>query len=55
MSPSLPIFSLRIPADIREWLEKEAEKNFRSLTAEIVIALRERVEREEAQCSRHKK
>jgi hypothetical protein len=54
MSPSLPIFSLRIPPDIRAWLEREAEKNVRSLTSEIVIALRERVEREEAKRSRKK-
>jgi hypothetical protein len=55
MSPSLlPIFSLRIPTEIRSWLEGEAAKNFRSLTSEIIIALRERMECEEAKRSRKK-
>ncbi|WP_080986806.1 Arc family DNA-binding protein [Acetobacter sp. A11-2] len=29
-------FRLRIPRDLKEWVEKEAEKNHRSINAEIV-------------------
>lgn len=32
-------FNLRIPADIRKWLEDEAHKNMRSLNNEIVFKL----------------
>jgi predicted HicB family RNase H-like nuclease len=32
-------FNLRIPADIRKWLEDEARKNMRSLNNEIVFKL----------------
>lgn len=37
-------FRLRIPDDVREWVRGSAEKNLRSMTAEIVFALRERME-----------
>lgn len=29
-------FRLRIPRDLKEWVEKEAEKNHRSINAQIV-------------------
>lgn len=40
--PSQPIaktFNLRMPADIRKWLEDEARRNMRSLNNEIVFKL----------------
>lgn len=39
--------NFRIPTDLKEWLEAQKEKNRRSLTAEIVIAVMERKERVE--------
>ncbi|WP_447896738.1 Arc family DNA-binding protein [Stenotrophomonas acidaminiphila] len=39
--------NFRLPHDLRTWLEAQKEKNRRSLTAEIVIAIQERKERAE--------
>lgn len=35
---------VRLPADIREWLQRQAERNLSSQTSEIVRALRFRIE-----------
>lgn len=35
-------FRLRLPHDLREWLKQEADRNLRSMTSEIILALRER-------------
>lgn len=34
-------FNLRLPEDLKQWVEAEAQKNCRSQTAEVVFALRE--------------
>ena len=36
-------FRLRIPNDVKSWVRANAEKNMRSLTAEIVFTLREKM------------
>ncbi|WP_459716068.1 Arc family DNA-binding protein [Paraburkholderia sp. 2C] len=33
--------NLRLPADLKNWLEHESKKNMRSLNSEIVFRLRE--------------
>lgn len=40
---------VRIPPEMKEWLEREAAKNLRSMTAEVVLSVRERMERERRQ------
>lgn len=35
---------VRLPADVRAWLQREAERNLSSQTSEIVRALRFRIE-----------
>lgn len=39
--------NVRIPADDLEWLRSQMQKNHRSLTGEVVVAIRERRERQE--------
>ena len=39
MSRDINPFGLRMPPDLKKWLEEQAKKNFRSLNAEIVIRL----------------
>ncbi len=39
-------FKIRIPPELKQWLEREAERNLRSVTAEIVLSVRERKERQ---------
>ncbi|SIR06468.1 hypothetical protein SAMN05880590_11186 [Rhizobium sp. RU35A] len=39
-------FKLNIPADVKRWLASEAEKNLRSQTAEILLALKEKMSRQ---------
>lgn len=36
---------VRMPADVREWVEANARRNLRSLNSEIVLALREKMQR----------
>jgi hypothetical protein len=36
---------IRMPVEMKDWLEREAARNLRSLTAEIVVSIRERMER----------
>ena len=40
------LFGLRLPPDVRDWLKEAAQKNLRSQNAEVVLILRERMERE---------
>jgi hypothetical protein len=35
---------IRIPPDVKSWLEQEAARNLRSMSAEIVIILRDKME-----------
>lgn len=39
-------FKINIPPDVKDWLAEQAHKNLRSQTAEIVLALREKMKRE---------
>ena len=41
-------FKLVIPRDVKDWLASEAKKNMRSQSSEIVFALREKMEAENA-------
>jgi hypothetical protein len=47
-SPQHPIaeppvqFKLVLPADLKRWLEREAKRNLRSQSAEIISVLRDR-------------
>lgn len=43
---SVSQFKLNIPSDVKEWLAGQAEQNMRSQTAEIVLALKEKMSRE---------
>jgi hypothetical protein len=38
---------IRVPRDIKAWLEQEARRNLSSQASEIVRSVRERMEREE--------
>ena len=46
MSRDVNPFGLRMPPEVKEELEKLAEQNRRSLTAEIVVRLEESIRRE---------
>lgn len=39
-------FKLNIPNDVKEWLADQAHRNMRSQTAEIVLALKEKMGRQ---------
>lgn len=41
-------FKLNLPADVKAWLEDQAQKNVRSQGAEIVFCLRKQMEQEAA-------
>ncbi len=38
-----PALRIRVPDDVKKWLEEQAEKNLRTQGSEIVIAVRERM------------
>jgi hypothetical protein len=38
-------FRLRIPSELRKWVEEQSARNLRSMTSEIVLAIREKAER----------
>lgn len=40
-STATKIFNLRLPPDLRDWLELEARRNLRSLNKEIIFKLME--------------
>ncbi|MFJ3114944.1 Arc family DNA-binding protein [Pseudomonas protegens] len=42
-----PQFNLRLPEELKQWVEHEAQKNCRSKTAEVVFALLEEKKRRE--------
>ena len=50
MSRDVNPFGLRMPAEVKEELEKLAEQNRRSLNAEIVVRLEESIKREKEKC-----
>jgi len=43
---SVSQFKLNIPNDVKAWLAEQAERNMRSQTAEIVLALKEKMRRQ---------
>lgn len=43
---SISQFKINIPTDVKKWLAEQARKNMRSQTAEIVLALKEKMSRE---------
>ncbi|PPA76497.1 hypothetical protein C4E15_06800 [Achromobacter spanius] len=45
---SAPQIKLRIPAEMRDWLQDCAQRNFRSMNAEIAHRLQQTRERENA-------
>lgn len=47
MSRAIAPFGLRIPPDLKQWLEERAKTNGRSMNAEIVARLQESCEREQ--------
>lgn len=44
-------FKLRLPVDIRNWIDGQAALNRSSKSSEIVRAIRERMERQEAKAA----
>ena len=46
MNSKITPFGLRMPSDINKWIEAEAARNLRSKNAEIVMALKEKMERQ---------
>lgn len=48
MAPMAPPFGLRLPADLKAWIEREAERNSSSQNSEIVRSVRERMEKAQA-------
>ncbi|MFG1348609.1 DNA-binding protein [Xanthobacter autotrophicus] len=49
MAPSESQLKIRLPCDIKAWLDRQSKYNSSSLTSEIIRALRERMERVTAQ------
>lgn len=47
-SNDLPKLWVRLPADVKEWLEKQSLRNASSQNSEIVRCIRDRMERDAA-------
>lgn len=45
MASPIPPFGLRLPVDLKTWIEREAKRNRSSQNSEIIRAVRERMER----------
>lgn len=43
---SKPQIKVRLPADVKAWIEQQAEKNASSQNSEIVRCIRQRMERD---------
>lgn len=43
MKRSDPQMRIRLPVDVKKWLEKEASRNMRTQNAELVMAIREKM------------
>lgn len=41
-------FKLMIPKDVKDWLAEQAQKNMRSQSSEVVVALREKMASQDA-------
>lgn len=49
MSDSKKQFKIAIPLEIKRWLAIEAAKNMRSQSAEILLAIREKMDRQKTE------
>lgn len=47
-SRQMPQFNMRMPPNLKDWLQQKASDNFRSLNSEIVARLNESRKQEEA-------
>jgi len=47
-------FQLRLPEDVRAWLESDAERNDRSMNGQVVAILRERMKRQAEEAGERK-
>ncbi|WP_244426609.1 Arc family DNA-binding protein [Sinorhizobium sojae] len=45
MKAKKPPFGLRMPEDVKAWVARQAQENMRSQNAEIVMALKEKMDR----------
>ena len=45
MAGAFKQFKLNLPADVKTWLETQAKNNLRSQGKEIILAIREKMER----------
>ena len=45
-SDQAPKLQVRFPADVKEWIEREAKRNANSQNSEIIRCIRERMERQ---------
>lgn len=39
-------FKINLPSEVKHWLAEQAEKNMRSQTSEIILALKEKMSRQ---------
>ena len=39
---AIPTFAIRLPEDLKDWLKQRADKNRRSLSAELIVILEDR-------------
>jgi hypothetical protein len=47
-------FQLRLPEDVRAWLQSDAERNDRSMNSQVVAILRERMNRQAEEAGERK-
>ena len=45
-------FQLRLPEDVKHWLESDAERNDRSMNSQVIAILRERMNRQAEEAGR---
>lgn len=55
MSRNDPQMKIRLPEEVKEWLETRAKKNVRSQNAEIVFILKNEMERQSLETSENEK
>lgn len=44
-------FQLRLPEDVKSWLELDAQRNDRSMNGQVIAILRERMNRQSAEAA----
>jgi hypothetical protein len=50
--PGYGTMILRVPADVRAWIEKESLRSTAPMSSEIIRSIRERMERQAAEAKR---